>query len=351
MYITEISQKRLPAQVADAARRPSVAIVLPYDPKMSPKQEIEARLQRVMAVAEKRLLAAHTAEVAMPVVRKLQQLVRTLNASTHKVSAALFVSEDVAKVTYLDFAVDERVMVDEPFRVRDIAGCKPDAREYLVLLLSAKESRMYLNNGADMRLIKSNTPQNVFAYLNEVPEMVGNFSDADNRREVMLNKFLHHMDEGLGAVLKVYPFPVFVVGTERVTGHFAAITRHDRNIAGYVRKQGIDASETELTALLQPLLNEWEQTKQRLLLRQMEKAAEAGKLVCGIHEARKAAGCKNSRLIIVERDGVEENTEAFYSEGELDGIVERVLENGGEVEKLDKELLKPYGPVALIRYY
>ncbi|GGA94791.1 baeRF3 domain-containing protein [Puia dinghuensis] len=350
MYISEINQKRLP-QAAVATVKPSVAIVLPYNPKMSPRQEIDSRLQRVLSAAEKQLLAAHPAEAAMPVVRKLQQLARKLNASTHKVSVALFASEDVAKVTYMDFAVDERVMVDQPFRVRDIAGCKPSAREYLVLLLSAKESRMYCNNGTAMRMIKSNTPQNVFAWLNEVPERTANFSDPDSRREVMLNKFLHHMDEGLGAVLRVYPLPVFVVGTERVTGHFAAITRHDRNIAGYLHKQGIDASETELEEMLQPLLSDWHRTKQQLLVRQMEKAAEAGKLVCGIHEARKAAGWRNSRLIIVGSTGETENPEAFYFEGEVDEIVEKVLESGGEVEKIDDHLLKPYGPVALIKYY
>ncbi|HLZ86449.1 MAG TPA: hypothetical protein VKQ52_04375 [Puia sp.] len=349
MNISEISQKVL--LPSPEVRKPSVAIVLPYNPKMSPRHEIETQLRRVLGMAEKRLLDAHPAETAMPVVRRLQQLARKLNSATLKVSIALFVSEDVARVTYMDFPVEERVMVDEPFLVRDIADCRPSTREYLVLLLSAKESKMYLESGNGLKLIKSNAPQSVYAYLNEVPERTGNFSDAADRREVMLNKFLHHMDEGLGAVLKVYPLPVFVVGPERVAGHFARVTRNDRQIAGYVYKHAIDASEAELQQWLEPLLADWRQTKQQLLLRQMEKAAEAGKLVCGVHEARKAAACKNSRLIVVDRDGHQGEEADFYSGGEIDVIIEKVLESGGEIEKMDHELLKPYGPIALIRYY
>jgi hypothetical protein len=32
-------------------------------------------------------------------------------------------------------------------------------------------------------------------------------------------------------------------------------------------------------------------------------------------------------------------------------IIEKVLENGGDVEKLDPGIIGRFGPVALIRYY
>ncbi|HVU94131.1 MAG TPA: hypothetical protein VHE34_02865 [Puia sp.] len=326
---------RILPQAMAAVRKPSVALVLPYNPKMTPRAELEARLKGALAAAEKKLFKAHPAETAMPVVRNLQQLVRGLNSSTHKVGVALFVSEEVSKVIYLDYEVEERVLVDEPFLVRDLADCKAGSRDFLVLLLSAKESRMYWSNGSRLKLIKTNGSQNVYV----------------EDREVMLNKFLHFMDQGLGAVLKVYPLPVFVVAIERVAGHFARVTHYPHHIAGVVQKEGIGVSEAELMALLAPQLADWEAMRTRLLLQQMEKAAQAGKLVCGVHEVRKAAGCRNSRLIIVERQAPGGDHPDFYADGEIDGLIEKVLENGGSVEKLDKELLLPYGPVAVIKYY
>jgi Bacterial archaeo-eukaryotic release factor family 3 len=353
MHIPALS-KNIPAKEKLLAPPPTLALVLPFNPKMTPRHELEMVLRRNLEAAEKLLLSAHAAENAMPVIKRLQQAIRGLNFSTHKRSVALFVSADMARTTYLDFAVEERLIIDRPFRVRDLADCKPGDKEYLVLLLSAQESKMYLKAGDGLRLIKSNAPQTVYAYLNEPPEKSGNFSDQHNRHEVILNKFLYHMDQGLEAVLKAYPVPVFVAGADRVIGHFARITHHQKNIAGYLPNQCLDASPVELQKLLQPLLENWQSLLQQLLLLQMEKAAEAGKLVCGIEAVRKAAACSNSRLVIVQRtlnaEGSEEH-HAFYSDGAVDQVVEKVLQSGGDVEKLDPELMEKYGPIALIRYY
>jgi release factor family 3 len=338
-----------------AASPPTVAVVMPFDPKMTLKPKLETAVKRIMETVEKALLANHSSEEAMPALKHLQQGLRGLNYSTHKQSVAVFASTDTARATYMDFPVDERIIIDTPFRVRDLADCKPAGKEYLLMLLSGTHSRMYrkaIDNG--LQLIKSNTPQSIYAWLNEPPTRSGNFSDPDERHEVMLNKFMHHMDEGLDAVLKIYPLPVFVAGTDRITGHFASITRHQRNIAGYLHKHCMDCSETELEEMLRPQLDNWHQLRQQLLLLTMEKAAEAGKLVCGIDEVRKAARCSNSRVVIIERTPNAEGNDSpatFYTENILDQLVEKVLENGGVVEKLDPGLLGKYGPIALIRYY
>jgi hypothetical protein len=332
-----------------AAIQPSVAIVFPFDPKMTPKADLDLTVKRLLGTVEKELLARHTAVEAMPVIKRLQQALRGLNYSTHKRSAAVWVSASKAGTTYMDFAVEERLFVDQPFRVRDLANCKSSAKDYLLLLLSDTESKMYLQNGHGLKLIKSNGPQSIYAYLNEAREKSGNFADREERHEIMLNKFLHHMDEGLAQVLKAYPLPVFVAGAQKVAEHFSRITRQARNIAGYVHKHCIHSTPQELETLLQPMLDRWQQLRQQLLFLQLEKAAEAGKLVCGIEEVLKAARCSNSRLVVLER--TQDNPTAFYTDGPLDQIVEKVLENGGDVEKLDPGTIGRFGPVALIRYY
>jgi hypothetical protein len=335
MRVPEVQPRALP-QAALAVKAPSVVLVLPYNPKMTPRSELDTRLSKALAAAEKKLLIVHPAEAAMPVVRKLQHLVRGLNSSTHKVGVALFASEDLAKVIYLEQEVQERIMVDEPFLVRDLADCKASPRDFLVLLLSMRESKMYWSSGDGMKLIKSNSSQNVFA---------------NGDQEVMLNKFLHFMDQGLGAVLKVYPLPVFVVATDRVADHFGRVTHNGQQIAGYIDKDASGMGEKELQAILAPLVKDWKAIKSRLLLQDMEKAAQTGKLVRGVDEVRKAVGCKNCRVIILVPDEPASGNRGFYQDGEIDELVEKVLENGGAAEKLDQELMQPYGTVAVIKYY
>lgn len=349
MDMPALTKDNLLLQTPPLAAGPSIAVVFPFDPKMTAKTDLEMSIKRLLGTAEKQLLSKHPGEAALPVIKRLQQALRGLNYSTHKRSAAIWVSPSKTGTTYMDFAVEERLFVDQPFRVRDLADCKPSGKDYLLLLLSTNESKMYLHNSSGLKLIKSNGAWHMFAYLNEVPQRTGNFSDPADRREIMLNKFLHHMDEGLAHVLKAYPLPVFVAGPERVAGHFARITRHAANIAAYVHKNCIHSTEKDLQALLEPLLGDWRRLRQNLLSLQLEKAFEAGKLVCGIEEVRKAARCSNSRLIALETPDA--GPADFFTDGALDNIVQKVLENGGEVEKLDTGSLGRFGPVALIRYY
>ena len=336
-------------------KAPSAALVLPFNPKMTPRLQLERSLRNTMERAEKELLTSHPAEDALPVIRKLRSLVRGLNYSTLRRSVALFVSAEEEKVCYMEMEVEERVIVDKPFRVRDLAQCRQQEAEYLVLVLSTNESKMYRSIGHSLQLVKSNTPQSMYAYLNEVPERTGNFSDPGARREVMLNKFLHHMDLGLGAVLKAYPLPVFVIGSERVTGHFSSISHHGKNIAAFIHRNCIEEGPEKLLEILQPQLANWQRLKQELIRRQIEKALEAGKLVSGLEAVRKAAACRNSRLLVIESDGETGGTE--LNQGNrlrhsiIDEIAEKVLGNGGEIEQVDKGGLGDHGPIVIIRFY
>jgi len=41
----------------------------------------------------------------------------------------------------------------------------------------------------------------------------------------------------------------------------------------------------------------------------------------------------------------------FYIKDAVDDIIEKVLENGGDIEFVDQDVLRDYGHIALIRYY
>jgi hypothetical protein len=320
---------------------PSVSIVLPFEPKMVSRSEWEPTLKAALRKVEKELMASCSSEVAKPLIKKLQSLLNNLNTATHKKSIAVFVSPVEEKIMYLDIPVEEKIVVNASFRIRDLVDCQKKGIEYLVLLLSARQSKMYKSQGGRLQLIKSNAPQSIYAYLTDVPERVANFSDPSSRRETMLDKFLHHMDEGLSIILRAYPLPVFVLGDSRVAGHFSKITRHEKNIAAYIYKSCLEAGENQIREYLQPYIADWQEVKQQNALRLAEKALNAGKLARGIEEVGKMAKYRSSRLLMVEKDLTDK----------VDGIIQKVLENGGEVEWVDKGRLKEYGHIALIQHY
>jgi hypothetical protein len=335
---------------------PSVSMVLPFEPKMTAKSEWEPVLKAALRKVEKELMETYSSDQAMPLITKLQSLLNNLNTATHKKSIAVFVSPIAERIIYMDIPMEERIVVGAPFRARDLVNCRKKGIEYLVLLLSARQSKMYRFEGTGLRLIKSNAPQNVFAYLNEVPERTANFSDPSGRRETMLDKFLHQMDNGLSLVLKAYPLPVFVLCDSRVAGHFATITHNDRHIAAYIHKNCLEEGEQQLLDYLRPYVADWQEVSRQEALRQVEKAQDAGKLAIGLEEVGKMAKYKSSRLLVVEEGMGDASlptataTEFFISD-KVDAIIAKVLENGGDVQWVDKDKLKDYGHIALVQHY
>ena len=325
---------------------------------MTPKSQLESSLKAALATAERRLLQQYTRQRALPVIRQLGQLIATLNYATHKRSLALFVSPETSSTLYFDEPVDKKVLVDSDFRVLDLAATRDTNVPYFALLLSGRQSKMYQSDGLRLKLIKSNGLKPAYAYTHQLPEKVANFSDPAARKEDLLDKFLHHMDEGLSTILDGCPLPVFVIATDRVAGRFSRITRNARHIALYIQKNCLNDTVEELLGTLQPYQNDWRIVRQQMVLKHVEIALETGKLSSGIEAVDKAAHGKNSRLLVVERDfGVpfgptfSENNKAFYLHDHVDAIVKKVLENGGQVEWVSEGLLADKGHIALIRYY
>jgi hypothetical protein len=330
-----------------------VGIVMPYNPKMTPQGECESRAKGLLARVESELMSRYAADIAIPVIRRVQQAIKSLNGNTHKSSVAIFVRVGDIQILYMEIAVEETLIIDRPFAVKDILDSRVDEREFLVLALSSRNSRVYLSTGEDFRVIKSNTPETVYAYLNEVPTPTANFCDPANRREVMLDKFLRHIDEGLDSILAAWPRPVFVIGDPRVVGHFKRLTRHGKNIVDYIHQDPAERNTAHWRKCLGPYLAEWEKVREAHALHLVEKAADAGNLFAGIEEVGRQARCHNSRLLVVEKGFTGNAASAsadFRLTDQVDQVIWHVLSNGGNVERVEKDSLEHFGRIVLVKY-
>jgi hypothetical protein len=334
---------------------------------MSVKTELEYKLKMAMGKVERELMSNYPSHLARPVIARLQLLIQQLNFNTHKKSIALFASPLIDKIFYLDVAVEEKIVIDESFEIRDLVYSKKQSIQYLILLLSGKSSKMYLGNCSKFILIKSNVPDNVFAYKRDMPEKVTHYSDAHQYKEILLDKFLHHMDEGLSHILKAYPLPVFVMGTKKVLGHFNQISKNQKSILQYIHGNYEECTESGIREVIRPYVADWNKVRQQNLLQQIGRAENDHILSSGMKEVWAAASHKNGRLLIVEKDLMfpahqgahgdriykEDITlhNAFYIKDAVDDVMEKVLQIGGDVEFVDNGLLKDYGQIALIRHY
>src|SRR6185295_17621559 len=125
---------------------PAISIITPFDPKMTGKSEISLRLKNVVGRVEMDLLANYSLELVTMMMQKLKMLLNKLNYSTHKKSLAIYLSPVFEKVLYLDLPVEEKVMVDESFEIRDLIRSKKQSRQFLLLMVSAKGSKIFLGD-------------------------------------------------------------------------------------------------------------------------------------------------------------------------------------------------------------
>ena len=346
---------------------PSISIILPFEPKMSLKAELQHQLKLVTDKVEKAITKEYNDDLATLVIHKLKNIISKLNFTTYKKSIAIYVSPVFEKIFYLDIEVEEKIIIDESFEIRDLVYAKKDMRRYMILVLSKKKSKVYLHYTSSLVKVKSNVPDHIAAFEHDIPERTGNFSDASHYQEVLLKKFLHESDQGLTLLIKAYQVPVFVLGSPKVLGYYRELTKNDKYILAYVEGSYEESSESEIDSVLSPYINDWKKIKNNSLIHEMEKAANAGKLVKGIIDVWKEVSRHKSQLLIVERNftftaekGSEEETICVPAEpynkfscikDAVDDLIEKVLQDGGDVEFVEDGTLAEYDRIALIQYY
>jgi len=346
---------------------PCISIIMPFEPKMGVKAELRHKLKIATDKIKLELMADYSPEKAMPVLKKLQLVIKDLNYNTHKKTIAIFVSPTIEKVYYLDIPVEEKIILDDSFEIRDLIYCKKQIHKYLLAELNGNSTKIYLGNGAHFVKVISNVPDNIAAYKTDLPERVGNFTDSSNKKEILLDKFLKHTDKGLSLLLQAYQLPLFVMGTPKTIGHFKSITHNAKHVIEYIHGNFEEKTAPELYEIMEPFVGDWKKVTQADLLNQIDEAVSLNKISVGISEVWKTAAQKRGKLLIVEKNFMYPAVQgaspdiiyqyknsvnnAFYIKDAVDDLIEKVLANGGDVEFVDGQLLKNYDSIVLIEYY
>jgi len=347
--------------------RPAISIMMPFDTKIGLKKELTHSLNTALGKVEKELTANYPHELCKMVMSKLGKLIEGLEYPPLKKSIGLFVSPLFEKVVYLDIAVEQKIIIDESFEIRDLVYSNTQLQKYILLVLNGQESYLYLGDTNHYLAIIPNTTQSVYSYLNELPERVANFADITERKEIVMDKYLHHIDDALVEVLKNYPLPIFVLGPERMIGHFKNITKNSTAIIQLVEGNYNEGSLQELKKRVDPFINTWKKGMQEKMQQQLKEAIDKNILTTGIEQVWNEAKNKNGKLLIVETNymypaefsdnhdtihAIEEPYNKFsYIKDAVDDTIEMVLKNGGIVAFADPEVLKDYQHIALIKYY
>lgn len=347
--------------------KPSLSVLLPVAQKINYREETAHTMKIASDKAEALLLQDYPPEQCRELILKYQKLTSNHIIPPGARSVAVYVSPEFEKILFLDFALQERIVIDGSFQVRDLVLRSRYLFPFIVLILAAKGNQFYLGNSPDISLkaLRRGDVKNAASFANDAPERVANFSDLHERKQQVIERFLRYTDKKLGDVVHEYNFPVLVVGTARLLGHFKAITKYSRNITGYVHGNFQRLSLADLACHLEPHLS-FRTDHEQKILRLLEEEKNRGKVASGISNAWHALAEGRGRMLIVEenfycssgekaslfapavpKEGIAKNLPADA----VDDLIEMALRKNCEVEFVSDGALRDQGNVALIEYY
>lgn len=355
-------------EIIDAVHyRPALSIILPIEPHISLKTEMAHTLKIATDKAERELHQYYPEEQCQLIMEKLRHLMANLAIPPKKKGMAIYISPIFEKVLFLDSLVEEKVIVDESFEIRDLLYNAKQNIKFILLILSGLESKVFLGDPTTLTPQPSNIPESIYAYVTDSPERVSNFSDMTEHKQIVIDKFLHHIDEELGNLLNEHHLPVLILGTDGILGQFKKLSKHNASVMDYVEGNYESATVPELTDLVYPYLDTQKVRAQKELLERLDEAAGQHRLTTGIRQVWQDAHNGKGKLLIVEKNyrfaaqhgpepGIIEAAKEPYNHfsyirDAVDDVMEKVLAGGGDVEFTEEGVLNSFDHIALIKYY
>ncbi|MGN6193861.1 MAG: baeRF3 domain-containing protein [Ginsengibacter sp.] len=339
--------------------QPCISLMIPFDPKINSKASINYALKKATDKIKHDLYVAYDAHAAETVFKKLKNVIAHLDFSTLKKAITIYVSSQIEKVYYLNIELKEKIVVGNTFEIRDIVENKYDTPRFLILTISGNMQKIYEASGNKLQLIMSNKIDQV---KRDLPEPVANFSDATSVKEIRLKNFLHYIDLQLSHILAVYSLPLLVMAPKKTMGYFQHLTKHLKNITGFIHGNFDAATESQLLKALEPHISNWKAIKEKHILNLLKIEEDKRRLIKGINDVWMHTSRNSKQFLVVEKGFcctafTTENGEIIFSDclpkhkpvlrDAVDIIIEKVLEGGGDIEFVDD--LKEFSKIALIK--
>lgn len=356
-------QRLLNAPVETNYHFPSISIFMPFEPKMKSKRELVSALETAVEKVEAQIFDEFSVEMAVLVLQKLKLIVGSLNFSTHQKSIAIYVSPVFEKILYLNRDVREKILVSQFLNIRDLVMSKRQIERYMVLQITGNKGNLYADEEGRMTKIFSYSNQkignNTAALRGEQPAQPDHLCE-----RCQTDNFLRRIDNTLHFIISSYEAPFFLMGKEGSLKQFTALSSHVDSFIDEIKTDYEGEDMEQIKKIVSPYTIEWNKVHQKFLAAQLKAAAFQNKYVSGIADVFKSAMNHNGRLLLVEEhfaypanyakpeEMIYKATRPYskfsYMNDAVDEVIEKVLDQGGDVEFVEKGFLAKYDHIALI---
>ena len=346
---------------------PCITITLPTHRTSPDNQQDPIRVKNLVAEAKERLLREMSARESEPLFERLDDLVADINYPHLQEGLALFVSADVEQWFTIPHTLEERVVVDDTFFIRDLVRTLNRLRRYWVLSLSEQPTRLYIAARDELEEITdSGFPMLHASPTGENLLRRGFGVNASRHRDERHRQFFRAVDQAFAPLLAEDPLPVVVIGVDRYQSFFSEVATSANRVIATVTGNYDRMTAHELGELVWPVAREAFAARRRAVLDRLGAAVGAQRSSSTLGEVWRDARIGRGETLVVE-DGyhqparinemglldldVDDPTAPDVLDDAVDEVVTSVLEKGGDVVFVEDGELAQHGRIALILRY
>ena len=364
------------AELQAHTEAPAVSIIIPTHRVSTERQQDYIRFKNAINESQKQLAKNHDKKVYQPITDRLWELLESIDYTNLLEGLAVFISPSKEKVIDLPFPVEERVIVDESFEVRDILFALNKLVDYYLLSLHEDEAMLYKGKGSNIKKVSDERfPLTFDSSPNtaEKPQFTntgaGSLHGATEKTQTeqrKLTHFLSQVDQNLTPYLNNRDVPLFIAGSKSTVNEFRHLTHHQDYIQGSITGNFKHESEQELADRVQLPINEYLETIRQAALEQLEQA-DRSLITAGLPQVYQAAVEGRGSTLLVEKGYAaqgyldQERQLLYLNPQQVDGLhplqdavddtIEAITEKGGAVRFVENGKLEKYDRIALILRY
>lgn len=354
-----------------------VSVIVPTHRTSPERRADKQEVEKVLDNAKQLLRYKYPEDQISPLLRSMDELLASVDFMHNTEGIGLYISSNVKLAVQFPFPVQEKVLVDDNFEIRDLLYKISYATPYYVLMLTEQGGRFFEGRWKGLAEIKDNNWPKEYKdeYVYEKPVRssshagyahVKNYEkDKPELEAIRFKNFFQEVDKALNSYF-TDNISLVLLGPEKELAWFEEVSRHKKNMIGKIRGNYNHSNSESLADMAWPVMLAYLQDERQQLINEFVEKIGERLGISGIQEIWEAAGEGRGFKLLVEKDFrcpgfvVENDPHLWLRPPQkphriladvVDELIERVIEKGGQVYFTDNDMLKDYGRVALIMRY
>lgn len=354
-----------------------ISVIVPTHPFSPERKSDKTEVNKVLNKAKQLLHNKYPEAEIKTLLQRMDELLETIDFTHSKEGLGLYISSTVKLSVQFPFPVQEKVMVNDNFELRELMYKASYAEPYYNLLLNEQGGRLFKGSWNKLFEIKDDhfpmTYSDDYEYSKPVRSSsyagyahVKNYEkDKSELETIRLRDFLRKLDTALDTYL-VNDMPLIVLGVKKELSLFTEVSNHTSNIIHKIAGSYGHHNEKQLADIAWPFMRLHLENELKALVNEFEEKVGEGLGLSGVQDIWTAACEGRAFKLLVEKDY---RQPAFLAGNEyhlylhppqkttrvlpdaVDEIIETVLEKKGYVYFVDNGTLKDHHRIALISRY